>query len=286
MKPLFTRSKPGAQLILYLLLLGAAIFAMVMLRQCSQAPASAADAVEASAGDTLDVAIDYSPMSMYVKGDTLGGFNYDLMRSLAKRGNLRVKFHPVVSLKEALSDLDQGLYDMLIADIPATLDFQNRYRLTEPLYLDRQVLLQHRDSAGCIENPVSSVLDLAGRHVWVVSNSPMQSRLQSLSAEIGDTIYVESVPEYNSEQLYLLTSIGEIGLSVINERLARDMAYDKHTGGKDESVDISTGVTFTQHQSWVLRNDREQLAAKIDSLIIAFKSTEAYKALCERYLLD
>ncbi len=221
---------------------------------------------------------------MYVRNDTLGGFNYDLMRSIAKRGNLRVKFHPVVSLKDALAGLDQGIYDMLIADIPATLDFQNRYRLTEPLYLDRQVLLQHCDSAGNIENPVSSVLDLAGRHVWTVSGSPMESRLQSLSAEIGDTIYVESTPEYNYEQLYLLTSIGEIGLSVINERLARDMATDGSGSKKDKTVNISTGVTFTQHQSWVLRRDCGQLAAKMDSLIIDFKTTDAYRSLCKRYL--
>lgn len=278
------RSKPVAQQILYLLLLGAAIFAMMMMRHCSQAPATVAPAAGTSKGDTLDVAIDYSPMSMYVTGDTVGGFNYDLMRYIAKRGNLRIKFHPVVSLDDALSGLDKGSYDMLIADMPATLEFQERYRLTEPLYLDRQVLLQHRDSLGNIANPVSSVLDLAGRHVWVVSNSPMQSRLQSLSAEIGDTIYVESTPEYNSEQLYLLTSIGEIGLAVINERLARDMATDRKTGAKDKTVDISTGITFTQHQSWVLRRDSEQLAARIDSLIVDFKATDAYKALCKRYL--
>ena len=194
------RSKPVAQLILYLLLLGAAIFAMMMMRHCSQAPATVAPAAGTSKGDTLDVAIDYSPMSMYVTGDTVGGFNYDLMRYIAKRGNLRIKFHPVVSLDDALSGLDKGSYDMLIADMPATLEFQERYRLTEPLYLDRQVLLQHRDSLGNIANPVSSVLDLAGRHgegvraVAVVGQLPEAAESAAASSGLRIRIVINSSP--------------------------------------------------------------------------------------------
>lgn len=284
MKFFATDRKPVTMIVVYLLLLIVAIMAMFMLKHCSQTPVTVNTQTQKSKGDTIDVAIDYSPMSMYVNGDTLGGFNYDIMSCISQRSGLPVKFHPV-SLEQALRGLDSGDYDMVIADVPATLDFQQRYRLSEPLYQDRQVLLQHRDSTGVAANPVKSVLDLAGRHVWVVANSPMQSRLKSLAAEIGDTIYVESDADCSSEILYMLTSIGEIDLCVINERVAKKMSADP-SGRKlgDKTVALTTGVSFTQHQSWAFRKDNEPLANKIDSLIRDFKTTRSYSDLCKRYL--
>lgn len=97
-------------------------------------------------GDTIDVAIEYSPMSFYRYNDTLGGFNYDLLRTIAKRHDMTLKFHPIVSLSQSLEYIDNNTYDLLAADLPATADFKERYTLLEPVLLDKQVLVQRRDS--------------------------------------------------------------------------------------------------------------------------------------------
>lgn len=267
-------------IILYVLLLVGAVAFMAMLRGCSSSADDKASRIDGkSGGDTIDVAIDYSPMSMYsTDADTLGGLNYDIMRRVAEIAGIPVKYHPMTSMDEAMTGLENGLFDIVVADIPMTLDFQKRYRFSEPVYLDRQVLMQHVDTAAGAENEkIATVLDLAGRHVWVVANTPIEDRLRNLSAEIGDTIYVERSSEYGAELLALLTSIGEIRLCVINEQVAKAMAKDSPT------VRVSTEVSFTQFQAWAMRAGNDTLASRIDSALVRFKSTPDYDALIRRY---
>ena len=52
-----------------------------------------------SSGDTIDVGIEYSPLSLYSFGDTLGGFNYDLMRLVASQHNLKINFLTLVYIQ-------------------------------------------------------------------------------------------------------------------------------------------------------------------------------------------
>lgn len=267
--------KTSRQIGLYVLLLVGALAAMWMLRKCSHDSVSATRVHEPSGGDTINVAIEYSPMSVYMYDDTLGGFNYDVMRLVAEKAGLVLKFHPIVSLDEALDGLEAGKFDVVAGDIPMTLGMQERYSFTEPVYLDKQVLVQSRDSAGILM--VNSQLDLAGKQVWVVASSPAASRLRHLSAEIGDTIYVNEHSDYGAEQLFLLTAVGEIPLAVINEKMARSMSGDY------PNIDVGTAVSFTQFQAWAMRKDEDIVRHKLDSAITDFKSTQIYEELCRKY---
>lgn len=249
---------------------------LALMKLCSSPAGTSSPEFLKSGGDTVDVAIEYSPVSMYYISDSLGGFNYDVLTAIASKSGIAVKIHPVTSVGQALAGLDEGLFDIVVADFPMTLDFQERYRFTQPVFIDRQVLLQHVDSVSQ-DSLVTSVLDLAGRHVWVSANTPIESRLRNLSSEIGDTIYVESTSEYGAEQLYLLTSAGEIPLSVVNERLAQALATDS------DHMRIMTDVSFNQFQVWALRRDNNTLASQLDSLILDFKSTSEYDDLTRRY---
>ncbi len=276
MKPLATRGK--GMLALWLMLLCVASIAMFMLRKCTSPAATPENsAIGNSEGDTIDVAIDYSPVSIYASGDSVGGLNYEILQAVSRLGDLPIKIHTVNSTDKALRLLDEGVFDMVVSDVPVTLDFKEKYLFTENVYLDRQVLVQYKDTIDTVK-PVQSQLDLGGRHVWTVANSPAEARLRNLSAEIGDTIYVESDPQYGAELLYLMTSIGEIKLCVINERLAKAMLK---RGGNAE---IATNISFTQFQAWVLRRDDMALQERIDSLLHRFKGMPEYKAICNKYL--
>ncbi len=100
----------------------------------------------------------YGPLSLYRYDDTLGGFSYDLLRQLASERGLHLKFHPVVALGDALSGLDEGLFDIVVGAMPMTERYRERYAFTAPVYIDRQVLVQLRDSAG--KAPIGSQLDM------------------------------------------------------------------------------------------------------------------------------
>ncbi len=255
--------------------LAVALGAMYYLRTCSSTTADYI--LRPSGGDTIDVAIEYSPLSLYRYCDTLGGFNYDMLRMIATRHNLTLKFHPVVSLPRSLKRIDDNVYDILAADIPATTDFKDRYTFLEPVILDRQVLVQRKDSLTG-EPAVKSQLDLAGDTVWIVDGSSVKSRITNLAHEIGDTIYVSFEQEYGPEQLFIMTAVGEIEKAVIPERIAREMAVSY------PEMDINTDISFTQFQSWIVSDKRPELRDSLNIWINKFKLSDEYNRLRERYL--
>lgn len=257
---------------IYVMLLFVVVVGMISLRRCGSG--KGADAEE-NGIDTLHVAIEYAPMSMYTYADTLGGFNYDVLRVISRNYGMPMMFHPIVSRQEGITGLMDGTYDILVADIPATLGNEEGLKYTEPVYLDRQVLVQQRDSAGNIA--VKSVLELGDRTVWVVKDSPMVTRLHNLSEEIGDTIYVNEYDGTSSEQLFILTAIGEIGMCVVNDMTAKRMAQQY------PNVDTSTKVSFTQFQSWLIRDDHP-LEDSLNSIIRSLKQQPEYRDLQQRYL--
>ena len=106
------------QMILYLALLAIVVAFMVALSMCDK-PLEA-PGTQASGGDTLDIAIEYSPVTYYTYDDTLGGYNYDLLRLMSEKNGCPMKFHPIVTLEKAIAGLADGRYDVLVAQFPMT----------------------------------------------------------------------------------------------------------------------------------------------------------------------
>lgn len=221
--------------------------------------------------DTIDIAIAYSPMSLYRHGDTLGGLNYDIMKAMAAQYGDNVKFHPLSSVSVALDRLEKGDYDMVMADIPVTSSLRDRFRVSVPVYTDRLVLVS-RDSTDL------SALDLAGREVWAVEGSPSAERLENLSREIGDSIDLHLTDRYSAEQLVMLVSAGEVPCAVVNRAVALSLRPEC------PGLHISAEVSLSQFQAWIFRRDETALADTIDSQLERFKTSSAYSDIMCRYL--
>ena len=249
------------------------IILMVLLRTCSISfPGSDK---KRSGGDTIDIAIEYGPLSLYRYDDTLGGFAYDILRHIEEQEGMRFKFHPVMTLKEALKGVDKGYYRMVVTAMPINADLRKRYSTTLPVFLDRQVLVQMKSDQD--SDYVRSQLDLAGKRVYVMAGSPVAERLHNLASEIGDTIYVFEDPLYGSEQLFILAATGEIPRAVVTERTAKSL-IDYYP-----EADISTAVSFTQFQRWLLSPEDSILCNRFDSIINVYKDKPFYKRLEKRY---
>ncbi len=233
----------------------------------------AAYAYERAGDDTLNVAIAYSPMSLYRYGDTLGGFNYEMLREMARTDDFPVKFYPVVSVDEALERLRRGGYDVVVADIPMFASQREHYRFTVPVYTDRQVLVS-RDSVP------ATPLALAGTDVWVTAGSPAIERLGNLSREIGDSIHVCVSRDYSAEQLVMLVADGQIPRAVVNQEVARRLL------ARYPDLRIADNISFSQFQSWILNADAKALQDTLDSRIVRFKETPAYQALLDKWTGD
>ena len=110
-----TKLKKG-NIALYIILIAIVIAAMASLKRCIAVNETATTPSDG----TINVAIEYSPLSLYTYDDTLGGFCYDFMRLVENASKRKFIFHPIVTLENTLADLDNGKYDMVVAQFPAT----------------------------------------------------------------------------------------------------------------------------------------------------------------------
>lgn len=264
------------QAAVYVVLLIAVIILMNMTRRCGTSPLAAVQNGN-SQGDTIDVAIIYGPYSYYLYDDTLGGINYDMLRLFEKQINRKVKLWPVVSLHDALARLENHTYDML-ASIPSAYTVKQRFLTTKSVFLDRLVLIQLADASG--ETVVNSALDLADCVVNILEDSPADVRLENLSNEIGDTIYIHKDKNLSEEYLCMMVATGKIQFAVVNERSAARMKKQYPLLSYDNPV------SFTQFQVWVLPKEDSLLLDCTDKWLKEYQATESYRELINRYATE
>lgn len=247
-----------------------------MLNRCSHKPETAANFFTHPDGDTLVVAIEMSPLSYSYAGDSVSGFDYEMLTDICKAHKVPVVFHPFAPLNYAFEGLDDGRFDMIVASLPATEELRKKYPLSQEVYIDRQVLVQQKKPCG--HNKITEQNQLRGDTVWVADNSPYLTRLRNMSQELGDTVFVLSDPQYSSEHLCILTSLGEIPRAVVSESVAKRMA------AKYDNISYDVPISFSQFQTWAVSPKYPELLDSIDRWITQFKATTRYNQLMEKYL--
>lgn len=260
--------------ILYLALLAGVFLIMIFTRNIARRGAPVTDSP--TMRDSLRVSIQISPIGVSTHGDTLGGFYYDMIRQMAQKEHLALKIEGFTQVTNALNDLGNGKCDIVISDIPITSELRDRYLFTNPIYADRQTLVQLTDSITGLP-PIRTQSDLRGDTVYIAAQSPFMSRLRNLSRELGDTIYIFQDMHYGPEQMMLLTAIGQLKNVVVNEQLARSVAKDY------PQLDISLTLSFNQFQSWAVAPDQPQLLDSLNVWIARFKETPQFEQLVDKY---
>lgn len=263
----------------YIALLALVLAAMWMLSRCSHPQqTSVAATFGHPAGDTLAVAIEMSPLTYAYSGDTVAGFDYEMLRAICADHNRPVVFQPFAPLEYALKGLKNRTFDLVVANLPATSRLREEFGTTESIFTDRAVLVQRAnpaDSAALITN----TRQLDRQEVWVADGSSLQSRLEHLAAEAGQTIIIKSDPKYSAELLGIMVHQGCIPRAMINETVARQLKSDY------PDLDISLPISFSQFQTWIVRKDDSELLRTLNDWITEFKSTPAYSALADKYMM-
>ncbi|MGM9853396.1 MAG: transporter substrate-binding domain-containing protein [Muribaculaceae bacterium] len=226
-----------------------------------------------SGGDTLDIAIEVSPLSYNMSGDSARGLDYEMITAMAAANKRPIKLHPFAPLPYALKGLRESRFDIVISALPSTRRLKDSVLLSAPLYLDRQVLVQRRDDTTAVMSPQ----DLGGREVWVADGSPVADRIRNLAAEIGSEITVKTQPGRTAEHLVMLVSAGRIPNAVTGEGLIRRMA------ARDTILTYDTPVSFTQFQTWAVAPADTATLRLLDSWIARFRTTDTYRHLLDKY---
>ncbi len=224
----------------------------------------------------LRMVTDYTPLSYYLAGDSLTGFDYHLARMVEKRSGLAIEITPEVNLSKSIDGLQSGQYDIIARQLPITSEIKEELAFTIPIQLNKQVLVQ-RKSADADYAPIRNQLDLAGKTLHIISDAPTRLRINNLAQEIGDTIYIQEEQTYGAEQLIMMVATGEIEFAVCDKAIALQMSKDY------PQLDCNTDISFTQFQSWALRKTDTELLDSLNVWISEIQQTEKYKQLYDSY---
>lgn len=245
-----------------------------------EVPGHPRDYAEIIASGELKVATEYNSISFYVDGDTITGFHYELIEAFAHSKGLKAQVTPVMSFDQRLEGLSNGTYDVIAYGLLATSELKDSLLLTEPIFLNKQVLVQRKAPDGNDSLLIKSQLDLAGKTLHVVKGSPSILRIRNLGNEIGDTIYVNEIDKYGSEQLISLVAHGDIDYAVCDESIARAAADSL------PQLDINTAISFTQFYSWGVSKQSPVLLDSLNSWLNHFRESKEYKEIYRKYYRD
>jgi membrane-bound lytic murein transglycosylase MltF len=264
----------------YILLFFFAIFLMVLLfniNRQKEKPLKIRDLPQIAASGILNIVTDYNSIGYFVSGYSIAGFQYEMIRALEREWGIPVAIFIENGLNDNLNGLYSCRYDLIARTVPITTTLRDSFAFTQPIILNKQVLIQRTAIFNENINPIRQHLELAQKTIRVPENSPIILRLNNLAHEIGDTIYIEECDHYETEQLVMLVASGEIDFTVSDERTARQLA------AKLPEIDIETDISFTQMESWVVRKNSPLLLDSLAAWLTRFRETDEFKRIYNRY---
>lgn len=275
-------TKITKRLILYFILLAMAIYIMIALwnvihRQgdVSLLPRDYPEIVEEG---VLNMVTDYNAVGYHVEGDTLAGFQYELMRALERDWGVEVRLFLENSLDESFEGLREGKYDIVARNIAINSQLLEQFAFSQFLHRNKLVLVQRKMEYNDSIEPIRQHLELAGQTIYLHKDAPAKVRIDNLANEIGDTIYIIEEDRYEAEQLVMMVAGGDIDLTVADREMARRLADVM------PELDVETDISFTQLESWALRHESPQLLDSLNAWLQGVMQTKEFESIQKKYL--
>ncbi|WP_439182714.1 transglycosylase SLT domain-containing protein [Carboxylicivirga taeanensis] len=232
----------------------------------------------------IRVVTDYNSTNYFVYRGRPLGYQLELLQALSNTLGLKLEIVVSNDVEQNFESLLKGDIDLIATNLTITRDRSHQVAFTEPHCVTHQVLVQQKstgdDKPSKATELIRNQIDLGGKTIYVQENSAYVSRLKSLGNEIGDSIHIVEIPDYEVEQLIALVANGEIPYTVCDENLARINLnfYD--------NIDIETAVSFPQKIAWAVRPSAKNLKDLVDNWLINFKKTNQYKRIYRKYFIN
>jgi membrane-bound lytic murein transglycosylase MltF len=228
----------------------------------------------------LRAVTEYNSISFHVQEDTLGGLHYELLHAFAQTKGLKVEITPEMRVEKRLQGIQDGTYDILANNVMINSEQKDSILFTLPILLSRQILVQRKPQEKNDNTHIKSLLELAHRTVHLVKGSPSILRIQHLSNEIGDTIYIQEVERYGQEQLLAMVANGDIDYAICDENIALTSAHHLPL------LDIETAISFSQFYSWGVNRENTILLDSLNTWLEDYKQTASFQELIKKYTLN
>ncbi len=265
----------------YVSLLVIVVLAMILLKNIGtrkpKIPGFSRDYAQIIESGELNVVTDYNSIGYFVSGDSIEGFQYEMMRKLERDWGVRINVFLENSLSENWNGLLMHKYDIVSRNIPVNSALRDSFAFTTPITLNKLVLVQRRTEFNDSIPPIRQHLDLAKKTIVVARNSPAILRLQNLSHEIGDTIFIREDETYGEEQLVMMVAGGDIDFTVCDEVVAKQLAE------QFSEIDVETDISFTQLESWAVRKDSPVLLDSLNAWLSRYLKSSEFKETYKKY---
>lgn len=235
------------------------------------------DYAEIAESGILRAVTEYNSISYHADGDTVSGFHYELLNAFARSKGLKPEITPEMSFSQRLEGVQQGKYDILANSTVVTSESKDSLLFTQPIILNKQVLVQRKPEGENDSLYIHSQLGLARKTLHLVKDSPAILRIHNLSNEIGDTIYINEVEKYGQEQLLAMVAHGDIDYAVCDESIAQASLNDF------PQLDIETAISFSQFYSWGVSKHSPVLLDSLNAWLNDYIQTPGFKQLRKKY---
>lgn len=228
---------------------------------------------------------NYSTTSYFLyKGQPMG-YEYELLKRLAKHLEVELEIILVEDLETFTEMLNSGKGDIIALELTITNKRKKLFDFTDHHSLTKQVLVQrkpdnwrkmklHEIEKTLVRDPI----DLIGKKVYVKKGTAFVQRLKNLSEEIGGEIeIIEAEGHLDVEDLIRMVEEGKIDYTVT----------DKHVANINETfhsnLDVETAVSFNQRVAWAVRKSSPDLKEVIDEWIGEMKKHPDYYVIYNKY---
>lgn len=271
------------KLLLYIISIAivSTVFIVVFTEKRSETKYKARDYDEILESEVINAVTEYNAVSFFSDGDSISGFDYELLNEFARAKGIKANIVPEMSFEKRLNDVSRGKYDMIAISTPTTANLKDSLLFTHTLLIGKQILVQRKEDKTNKSDSayvhINSQLDLAGKTIHLIKDSPAVMRIKNLMAEIADTIYIKEISEYGPEQLLAMVSGGDIDYAVCDENIAKVYISDF------PNLDIDTDISFNLFYSWGVSKRAPKLLDSLNVWLDSYIKTKEYKKLYNKY---
>ena len=259
----------------------------ILLQSCS--PKDEEEVKIENLRDNKLVAITgYNAYSYFIyKGQPMG-FEYELVKKLAKYFNVDLEVKIVNNIEEMFEMLNSGKGDLIAFNLTITKERLEKVDFTKPINTIKQVLVQrkpknwekmklHEIEKQLIRDPA----ELIGKTVFVRSNSAYVQRLINLSDEIGGDInVVKAERELTTEDLIAQVSSGEIDYTISDDNIAHlNSVYYRN-------IDAETDISLSQRIAWAVEKNSNEFEAAVNKWLDSMKVTVDFAVIYKKYFTN
>lgn len=225
----------------------------------------------------LSVVTDSSSVGFSKKGDSIFGFQYEIVKAFADTLGLELVISEQNNAKTRMKELINGDYDIAASFMPITTEWKNDVLFTNPFFTSRQLLVQQicKDSAQSVK--VKKLDDLANKTIYITENSPFKMQIKHLSDEIANPINIIEMKDVSPERLFHLVSMGKIQYTICDEQFAQKLKI------RFPNIDVSLPIGFEQRQAWAVHIKSPKLLNELNDFLTDFVGSTAYWKIYKKY---